>query len=189
MFVEEGFRIRFANGEVIDFYADSAAEKGDWMKVLSEVVGKAGSSSQSKPWVDLILKRERSVAAREGRAPRPVQPETSPRKPSKEQMQEQMARRAAARQRVAATEEEEARRAAAERSVGKRSSIPVLNSNQSPEKSSARYSHGTRHGHARTESYQPASDARSQPGSPVKTKLSKEARHQKAKSMIGMQWH
>jgi hypothetical protein len=31
MFVEEGFRIRFANGEVIDFYADSAAEKDGWM--------------------------------------------------------------------------------------------------------------------------------------------------------------
>ncbi|KAK0939129.1 Bud site selection protein bud4, partial [Friedmanniomyces endolithicus] len=27
-YVEEGFRIRFANGETIDFYAESAALKG-----------------------------------------------------------------------------------------------------------------------------------------------------------------
>ncbi len=196
MFVEEGFRIRFANGEVIDFYADSAAEKGEWMKVLSEVVGKPGSASQSKPWVDMILKRERSVAANGVRtgAVRQARPEISPRKTSKEQMQEQMALRAAAGQRAtaaAAAEEEEARKAAAaERSFGKsRGSIPVPSS---PEKG-PRFSQGAPRtgGHARTESYQPAaaSGSRSQPGSPVKGRFSKEARHQKARSMIGMQWH
>ncbi|KIN00758.1 hypothetical protein OIDMADRAFT_146103 [Oidiodendron maius Zn] len=34
MFVEEGFRIRFNNGEVIDFYADTGADKKGWIKVL-----------------------------------------------------------------------------------------------------------------------------------------------------------
>lgn len=187
MFVEEGFRIRFANGEVIDFYADCATEKGEWMKVLSEVVGKPGSSSQSKPWVEMILKRQRSVAVKEGRTARPARPDHSPRRSSRDQTQEQMALRAAARQRAAAAEEE-ARRATAERSFGKRSSIPLLTSNPSPEKG-PRYSQGIRSGHVRTESYQPTSGSRSQPGSPVKAKVIREARHQKAKSMIGMQWH
>ncbi|EYE91732.1 putative GTP binding protein (Bud4) [Aspergillus ruber CBS 135680] len=66
MFVEEGFRIRFGNGEVIDFYADSAAEKDGWMKVLADSVGKGTSSSGSvaKPWTDVVLRRERSMKAR-----------------------------------------------------------------------------------------------------------------------------
>lgn len=187
MFVEEGFRIRFTNGEVIDFYADSAAEKSEWMKVLSEVVGKPGSPPQSKPWVEMIMKRGRSVAAREGKTAKPLRPEISPRKSSKEQMQERMALRVAARERAAAAEEE-AQKAAGERSLEKRSSIPVLSRTQSPEKNS-RYFQGARPAHARTESHQPSSASRSQPGSPVKGKWSKEARHQKARSMIGMQWH
>ncbi|PWY70464.1 GTP-binding protein [Aspergillus heteromorphus CBS 117.55] len=62
MFVEEGFRIRFGNGEVIDFYADSAADKDGWMKVLADAVGKGSSgSSQAKMWTELVLKRERSM--------------------------------------------------------------------------------------------------------------------------------
>jgi hypothetical protein len=66
MFVEEGFRIRFGNGEVIDFYADSAADKEGWMKVLADTVGKGSSSgsSQIKPWTELVLKRERSMKSR-----------------------------------------------------------------------------------------------------------------------------
>lgn len=64
MFVEEGFRVRFANGEVIDFYADSAAEKDNWMKVLCEVVGKSSSSSGSvKGWTEMVLKHERTLAS------------------------------------------------------------------------------------------------------------------------------
>lgn len=60
MFVEEGFRIRFANGETIDFYADSAAEKDGWMKVLSEVVGK--DLSKPRSWTDIVIAK-RGVAA------------------------------------------------------------------------------------------------------------------------------
>lgn len=80
MFVEEGFRIRFNNGEVIDFYADSTKDKEGWMKVLSEVVGRdsigsdddissTGSGSKSKgKWCDLVLKREDTLRRRaEGR--------------------------------------------------------------------------------------------------------------------------
>lgn len=66
MFVEEGFRIRFGNGEVIDFYADSATDKDSWMRVLSESVGKgsSGGSGQAKPWTEVVFRRERSMKAR-----------------------------------------------------------------------------------------------------------------------------
>ncbi|KAF9886572.1 Bud site selection protein bud4 [Aspergillus nanangensis] len=65
MFVEEGFRIRFGNGEVIDFYADSPADKDGWMSVLADAVGKGSSGGgQVKPWTELVLKRERSTKTR-----------------------------------------------------------------------------------------------------------------------------
>jgi len=77
MFVEEGFRIRFNNGEVIDFYADTAEDKEGWMKALSEVIGRdslggdddsAGSSRFKSKWCDLVLKREEALRRRaEGR--------------------------------------------------------------------------------------------------------------------------
>jgi hypothetical protein len=64
MFVEEGFRIRFNNGEVIDFYADTAADKEGWMKVLDACVGKE-SDTQKGGWCDLVLKREESLKRRQ----------------------------------------------------------------------------------------------------------------------------
>ncbi len=77
MFVEEGFRTRFNNGEVIDFYADSTQDKEGWMKVLSEVVGRdslgaddesIGSVRSRSKWCELILKREEALRRRaEGR--------------------------------------------------------------------------------------------------------------------------
>ncbi len=66
MFVEEGFRIRFANGETIDFYADSAAEKDGWMKVLSEVVGK--DANKPKTWTDIVMAKRAAEAARAAKA-------------------------------------------------------------------------------------------------------------------------
>jgi hypothetical protein len=63
MFVEEGFRIRFANGETIDFYADSTAEKEGWMKVLSGLIGKDATAG-SKSWCDHVLHHERSLKNR-----------------------------------------------------------------------------------------------------------------------------
>ncbi|KAL2164467.1 hypothetical protein VTH06DRAFT_3683 [Thermothelomyces fergusii] len=78
MFVEEGFRIRFNNGEVIDFYADSTADKEGWMKVLGEVIGRdnsldgddetGGGRSMKGKWCELVLKREEALRKRaEGR--------------------------------------------------------------------------------------------------------------------------
>ncbi|KAI4279854.1 MAG: hypothetical protein L6R38_004914 [Xanthoria sp. 2 TBL-2021] len=81
MFVEEGFRIRFANGETIDFYADSAAAKDDWMKVLSEVVGK--DLSKPKSWTDIVIAKQRTAASKPARADQqsPTKaPQTSPTK-------------------------------------------------------------------------------------------------------------
>ncbi|RDW65438.1 putative bud site selection protein BUD4 [Coleophoma crateriformis] len=60
MFVEEGFRIRFNNGEVIDFYADTGADKEGWMKVLDACIGKEGESVKGR-WCDVVLKREESM--------------------------------------------------------------------------------------------------------------------------------
>ncbi|KAL2263048.1 hypothetical protein VTK26DRAFT_8412 [Humicola hyalothermophila] len=82
MFVEEGFRIRFNNGELIDFYADSTADKEGWMKVLGEVIGRdslssgdglggddvSGGSRMRGKWCELVLKREEALKKRaEGR--------------------------------------------------------------------------------------------------------------------------
>ena len=68
MFVEEGFRVRFANGETIDFYADSAAEKDGWMKVLADVVGKDLAFGKSKAWTDLVLAKQRAASAKSSKA-------------------------------------------------------------------------------------------------------------------------
>ncbi|KAI9650331.1 Bud site selection protein bud4 [Ciborinia camelliae] len=57
MFVEEGFRIRFNNGEVIDFYADSTADKEAWMSVLDPCVGKERAGGKGG-WCEMVLKRE-----------------------------------------------------------------------------------------------------------------------------------
>lgn len=77
MFVEEGFRVRFANGEVIDFYADSTAEKEQWMQALSQVVGKNVQGSASvRGWAEMVLKREKKMKA-EAPASHPVRPTTA----------------------------------------------------------------------------------------------------------------
>jgi hypothetical protein len=77
MFVEEGFRLRFNNGEVIDFYADTAEDKEGWMKVLGDICGRAGTTdddydaqgvNSKKKWCELVLKREEALRKRaEGR--------------------------------------------------------------------------------------------------------------------------
>lgn len=73
MFVEEGFRIRFANGEVIDFYADSAAEKDGWMKVLVEAVGQ-DSPSSARAWTSIVLEKERKEEAARFAMEAPIAP-------------------------------------------------------------------------------------------------------------------
>jgi hypothetical protein len=63
MFVEEGFRIRFNNGEVIDFYADNATDKEGWMKVLDACIGKDNDSKKGS-WCDLVMRHEESLRRR-----------------------------------------------------------------------------------------------------------------------------
>ncbi|KAI8952817.1 DUF1709-domain-containing protein [Xylaria longipes] len=80
MFVEEGFRIRFNNGEVIDFYADTPEDKEGWMKVLGDVIGRGGDDDDGtgvnsrRKWCELILKREDSLRKRA--ESRPAHPRT-----------------------------------------------------------------------------------------------------------------
>lgn len=71
MFVEEGFRIRFNNGEIIDFYADTREDKQGWMTVLGDVIGRTrgddddGSNpSGRRKWCELVLKREEMLRKR-----------------------------------------------------------------------------------------------------------------------------
>lgn len=63
-YVEEGFRIRFANGETIDFYADNRAQKELWMGVLSQVIGKPDQGHKAATWTDLVLAREKAESAK-----------------------------------------------------------------------------------------------------------------------------
>ena len=63
MFVEEGFRIRFNKGEVIDFYSDTGADKKSWMKVPDACLGKEGEGMKSG-WCDLVLKMEEALRRR-----------------------------------------------------------------------------------------------------------------------------
>lgn len=65
MFVEEGFRIRFANGEVIDFYAENTAQKESWMKALADVIGKE-SAGEKQTWLTAVLARHKAEATRAG---------------------------------------------------------------------------------------------------------------------------
>ncbi|CAZ81852.1 unnamed protein product [Tuber melanosporum] len=65
MFVEEGFRIRFGNGEVIDFYADSAADKQGWIKILDETIGRI---PEKRGWCDTVLSKEARERAERERA-------------------------------------------------------------------------------------------------------------------------
>ncbi|ANB15311.1 Bud4p [Sugiyamaella lignohabitans] len=56
-FVDQGFRIQFGNGEMIDFYADTAEEKSEWILGVEKSIKQ---SPQSKSWVSLVHERDRS---------------------------------------------------------------------------------------------------------------------------------
>ncbi|GAB7360165.1 hypothetical protein MBLNU230_g7928t1 [Neophaeotheca triangularis] len=60
-YVEEGFRIRFANGETIDFYADGRQQKEEWLEVLGQVIGKPDPGKVKTGWTDLVLAHERET--------------------------------------------------------------------------------------------------------------------------------
>lgn len=69
MFVEEGFRIKFQNGETIDFYADCAEDKQGWMTILAETIG---GGQENRNWCEIILNKEKmdkeqSLAAQQRR--------------------------------------------------------------------------------------------------------------------------
>lgn len=54
--VEEGFRLRFSNGEIIDFYADNREEKQRWLDALNKIVG--NPSFHHHPWIDMVLRAQ-----------------------------------------------------------------------------------------------------------------------------------
>ncbi|RMZ81634.1 hypothetical protein DV737_g2346, partial [Chaetothyriales sp. CBS 132003] len=176
MFVEEGFRLRFANGEVIDFYADSPAHKDEWMKALSQVVGKgipstSSSSSQAKPWIDMVLKREKSMQAKQRKSFKPTVPDrqSSRDQPPQPQLHgDQELPQSHPSQRHSLLKQEHPR-------LGN-SGIPL------PTRPTL-HSH-TSTGHIRSESYDPEGPSRSQAGTPVKARVSPTDRARKVKSML-----
>lgn len=179
MFVEEGFRIRFANGEVIDFYADSKDLKEEWMKALSQVVGKGilphSSSKDGKAWTEMVLKREKSVMRKQVDTGRkggdvPLR-KSSAQMPQHQSLPVPMPRS----QSPVRQQPQQQQMPSGIPSPAKR---PVVNARGST-------------GHMRTESYQPvASGVKSQGNSPVKSKfglgmaLGSEERRRKARSML-----
>ncbi|RMZ92017.1 hypothetical protein DV736_g748, partial [Chaetothyriales sp. CBS 134916] len=176
MFVEEGFRIRFANGEVIDFYADSTAQKDDWMKALSQVVGKgilstSSSSSQVKPWIDMVLKREKSVQARQRKAFKPTVPD---RQSSRDQpLPSQFHGKQQLQQSHPPWPHSPLKQ---ERPRVSNSGIPLPTRSALHPRPSA--------GHMRSESYHPEGPSRSHAGTPVKTCISPTDRARKVKSLL-----
>lgn len=182
MFVEEGFRIRFANGEVIDFYADSAVAKDEWMKVLCEVVGKCAPSGAVKGWTEMVLKREKSVMAKEKKIKAEATPvPLSPTKGGRERQKQMYAHASEMPMRPSSAREQET---AGFDFGGPSSDARIQMKTQAPRPQ----------GHMRTESYQPQSQlpqptSRSQANSPSKQKMSSEERRKKTRSMIDMMYH
>lgn len=153
MVIEKGFRIRFANGEVIDFYADTTAEKEEWMTALSQVVGKgvAQTGAPVKGWAEMVLKREKSMQKKPAKAEVPL--------------------RGSSKDMTAVPDLRPTQHTAAPSS-----SIPLPTRPAPSPRPNA--------GHYRSESYQPEGGSRSQASSPVKSRVSREERYKKAKSMI-----
>ena len=182
MFVEEGFRIRFANGEVIDFYADSAAAKDEWMKVLCEVVGKTASSAAVKGWTEMVLKREKSTVAKEKKMKSDATTGcSSPTKGSKDRQKQMQAHASGMPLRPASAREQQ--------TAGFDFGGPSTESKSQPRTQAPRPQ-----GHMRTETSQPQSQlpqptSRSQANSPVKQRMSAEERRKKTRSMIDMMYH
>jgi hypothetical protein len=165
MYLEEGFRIRFANGEVIDFYADSGITKDQWMKALTQVVGKGatGSSAPIKGWTEMVLKREKTIRKQTATA--------SPSKSRKEVPHSNPVPRAMPP--TVPKAKEQASNVGMQHIIPPRSAIPTPSS-RSP----------TRPSHGRNESHPPPTGSRSTANSPVKGRMTKEERHKKTRSMI-----
>lgn len=84
MFVEEGFRIRFANGEIIDFYADNREQKEGWMRMLSDVVGKDLSPNPTSWTAAVMARRKLALPSQPGKAtPQPGSARSAPTSPMK----------------------------------------------------------------------------------------------------------
>ncbi|KAG5513562.1 hypothetical protein PMAC_000994 [Pneumocystis sp. 'macacae'] len=58
MFIEGGFCIKFINGEVINFYAESEDEKIRWVRVLNTVIKKA---NEIKPWSLYVIYKQKAI--------------------------------------------------------------------------------------------------------------------------------
>ncbi|CDK26360.1 unnamed protein product [Kuraishia capsulata CBS 1993] len=53
LLVNDGFRLKFSNGETIDFGADTKEEKSEWIQLVDEVT--ARNNFVKQPWIQLML--------------------------------------------------------------------------------------------------------------------------------------
>ncbi len=53
----EQFKVKFLNGEIIDFTADNLEEKMEWVQALQKVVGQNAIRSR-QPWIQLLVDNE-----------------------------------------------------------------------------------------------------------------------------------
>lgn len=53
MYADRSFRIRFMDGEIVDFYADNAQKKDEWVRALTTAVKYC--TDKSYTWVDMVL--------------------------------------------------------------------------------------------------------------------------------------
>lgn len=158
MFVEEGFRIRFNNGEVIDFYAENAAQKDEWMHALSQAVGKTiaqPSAGATKGWTEMVLKREKSQ-----------KPRSNPTASSKIRQEPVVPQRKTSKDKELPARPAVDSRHSYAANNGPAMMTGALQEPQSPVKSALPRPSG----HGRTESYQ---SSRSQNNSPVKQQASR----------------
>ncbi|CCJ30622.1 unnamed protein product [Pneumocystis jirovecii] len=58
MFIKGGFCIKFMNGEVINFYAESEDEKIRWVRVLNAAIKKA---NEVKPWSLYVIYKQKAM--------------------------------------------------------------------------------------------------------------------------------
>ena len=170
MFIEEGFRVRFANGEVIDFYADSTPHKEEWMVALSQIVGKGipstAPTSSGKAWTEMVLKREKAIQTKE----RKTQPKVPARTGSRD---------------IAPLPSSPIKPQSPVKSSHSPTKLTVGNSGiPLPSRPAPAPASRPSAGHQRTESYQPDMGSRSTVKSPVKSRVSQNERHRKTKSML-----
>lgn len=52
--IPNGFRLKFKDGEIVEFYADDAQKQGLWLQVLEQVLKGAGGEFKIPVWWPVV---------------------------------------------------------------------------------------------------------------------------------------